>query len=335
MDNNGVDVIQKLSHGKVLILGDIMIDEYLFGTVDRISPEAPVPIVQIDKCARVLGGAGNVARNIIALNGQATLIGITGSCHDGADLVDLVQKSGIKGDIVQSPSSRTCIKSRIMAQQQQMIRLDYEDATILSHDSQDEILNSLARHLADNKVLIISDYAKGLISKRFMEKLHELISKLNPDIYIVVDPKPDNMHLYENIYAMTPNIKEISQSVNLTIKSDADILLAGRTLMSQTKCKHLVATLGANGMAVFMHPTITWRMPTVTRSVYDVTGAGDTVIATLALALSVGHDLLLSAMLANVAGGISVTKLGASTISQEELAGTLIQGGLPKPELWQ
>jgi len=329
-----VDVIQKLNQGKVLVLGDIMLDEYLFGTVERISPEAPVPIVQINKSKRVLGGAGNVARNIIALNGQATLVSITGTCYNGTDLTRLVKESGIKGSVIQNAGCHTCIKSRVLAQQQQMIRLDYESTAIIPPDAQDEVLNALAKHLADHKVLIISDYAKGLISMRFMEKLHQLISQKNPDILILVDPKPENIALYENVYVMTPNIKEISQIVNLGIKDDADILSAGRALLAQGKCKHLVATLGPKGMAVFMHPTVTWRMPTVARSVYDVTGAGDTVIATLALALAAGHDLLLSAMLANVAGGVSVTKLGAATISQEELAETLIQGGLPKPEHW-
>lgn len=323
-----------LSHGKVLILGDIMLDEYLMGTVERISPEAPVPVVQIYERRHVLGGAGNVARNICALGGKASLLGLTGSGANGQLLAGLVRSSGIDGHILHSSQRRTSVKSRVMAQQQQMIRLDHEDITPLSEADQDALVKRVEEHLGDHSVLVLSDYAKGLVSPRFMEKLRQLLAVRAPHIRLLIDPKPENIHLYQGAWLLTPNTKEMGQSVHLPIATNDEIRRAGRALMERTGCTHLVATLGAQGMAVFMHPTITWRMPTVARSVFDVTGAGDTVMATLALALAAGHDLLLAAMLANAAAGVSVAKLGAATVTPDELTEALLQRGLPHPEPW-
>lgn len=327
--------VRDLSQGKVLIIGDVMLDEYLMGTVERISPEAPVPVVQIYERRHVLGGAGNVARNICALGGKASLLGITGSGANGLLLADLVRSSGLDGQILHSPRRRTCVKSRVMAQQQQMLRLDHEDTDPLSEDDQDSLLQLIHEHLADHSVMVLSDYAKGLVCPRFMIQLRRMLTAHAPHIRLLIDPKPENVHLYHGAWLMTPNTKEMGQSVHLPTGSNDEIRLAGRALMEKTACTHLVATLGAQGMAVFMHPTITWRMPTVARSVFDVTGAGDTVMASLALSLAVGHDLLLAAMLANAAAGVSVAKLGAATVSPDELTEALVQRGLPHPEPWE
>lgn len=326
--------VRAMQQAKVLILGDIMLDEYLMGTVERISPEAPVPVVQVYDRRHLLGGAGNVASNICALGGRATLVGITGSGTNGTLLTNLVAASGIQGHILRSHQRRTCIKSRVMAQQQQMLRLDHEDTSPLCDADQDALLASLSKHLAGHDVLVLSDYAKGLVSPRFMEALRHLLVTQAPHMRLLVDPKPENSHLYQGAWLLTPNTKEMAQSVHLPVTSNDDIQSAGRALMAHAGCKHLVATLGAQGMAVFMHPTITWRMPTIARSVFDVTGAGDTVMATLALALAAGHDLLLAAMLANAAAGVSVAKLGAGTVSPAELTEALLQRGLPHPEPW-
>lgn len=326
--------VRALQGAKVLILGDIMLDEYLMGTVERISPEAPVPVVQVYDRRHLLGGAGNVASNICALGGQATLVGVTGSGANGSLLTNLVTASGIEGHILRSNQRRTCVKSRVMAQQQQMLRLDHEDTSPLTAADQDALLTSLALHLAGHDILVLSDYAKGLVSPRFMQALRQLLSTKAPHIRLLVDPKPENTPLYQGAWLLTPNTRELSQSVHLPVASNDDIRTAGRALMTQTDCTHLVATLGAQGMAVFMHPTITWRMPTIAHSVFDVTGAGDTVMATLALALAAGHDLLLAAMLANAAAGVSVAKLGAGTVSPAELTEALLQRGLPHPEPW-
>ncbi|MEG2173115.1 MAG: PfkB family carbohydrate kinase [Desulfovibrionaceae bacterium] len=327
--------VHELRRGKVLILGDIMLDEYLMGTVERISPEAPVPVVQIYERRHVLGGAGNVARNICALGGKASLLGITGSGTNGKALASLVDASGIDGHILHSSQRRTCVKSRVMAQQQQMIRLDHEDSTPLSVADQDALLQLVHTHIANYAVLVLSDYAKGLVCPRFMKKLRHMLREQAPHIRLLIDPKPENTPLYQGAWLLTPNTKEMGQSARMPTATTEQIRLAGRTLMEYTGCTHLVATLGAQGMAVFMHPTITWRMPTVARSVFDVTGAGDTVMATLALSLSVNHDLLLAAMLANAAAGVSVAKLGAATVTPEELTAALLQRGLPHPEPWE
>lgn len=326
--------VSALHTAKVLIIGDIMLDEYLIGAVERISPEAPVPVVQISERRHLLGGAGNVARNIQALGGQATLVGMTGNGANGNILSQLVRDSGMSGEILHSSHRRTCVKSRVMAQQQQMIRLDHEDVTPLNEADQDALLQAVATHLPGHSVLVLSDYAKGFVSPRFMEKLHEILARQSPPVRLLIDPKPENTALYQGAWLLTPNTKEMGQSVHLPVHSNDEICLAGRALMASTGCHHLVATLGAQGMAVFMHPTITWRMPTVARSVYDVTGAGDTVMATLALALAAGHDILLAAILANAAAGVSVAKLGAATVSAAELTDALSQRGLPHPEPW-
>lgn len=326
--------VHDLVHAKVLVVGDVMLDEYLMGTVERISPEAPVPVVQVYERRHVLGGAGNVARNIVALGGKARLLGVTGSGANGKLLAGLVEASGIGGQILHSSQRRTSVKSRVMAQQQQMLRLDHEDITAFSEQDQDNLLHCLEEHLAGHTVLVLSDYAKGLVSQRFMHKLQALLVARAPQIRLLIDPKPENASLYQGAWLLTPNTKEMGQSVHLPTRSNEEIGLAGRALMEKSGCSHLVATLGAQGMAVFMHPTITWRMPTIARSVFDVTGAGDTVMATLALALAAGHDLLLAAMLANTAAGVSVAKLGAATVSPQELTEALQQRGLPHPEPW-
>lgn len=327
-------VVHDLARGKVLIVGDVMLDEYLMGTVERISPEAPVPVVQVYERRHVLGGAGNVARNIVALGGKARLLGLTGSGANGKLLAELVEASGIGGHILHSSQRRTSVKSRVMAQQQQMLRLDHEDITAFSEQDQDNLLHAIGEHLADHTVLVLSDYAKGLVSPRFMGKLQAQLAARAPQIRLLIDPKPENVPLYQGAWLLTPNTREMGQSVHLPTQSNEEIRLAGRALMEKSGCSHLVATLGAQGMAVFMHPTITWRMPTIARSVFDVTGAGDTVMATLALALSVGHDMLLAAMLANAAAGVSVAKLGAATVTAQELTEALQQRGLPHPEPW-
>lgn len=326
--------VAALSGARVLILGDVMVDEYLIGDVERISPEAPVPVVRVCERRHVLGGAGNVARNVAALGGCPTLLSVIGGGTRGALATQLARKAGIKTDLVASPDRRTIVKSRVMAQQQQMLRLDYEDIRPLQDAELGALLAALTRHLPHHDVLVLSDYAKGIVTAHSMDALRAVLARHAPDLRMLVDPKPQNISCYAGAHLLTPNTREIGQGSGLPVQTPEEIHAAALALMRRVGCAHLVGTLGSRGMAVFLETGTVWRMPTLARSVYDVTGAGDTVIAAIALAMAAGHSPLTAAELGNAAAGVTVTKLGAATVTPDELCAALAQPGLPRPELW-
>lgn len=326
--------VAALSRARVLILGDLMVDEYLMGEVERISPEAPVPVVRVSERRHVLGGAGNVARNVAALGGRPTLLSVIGGGPNGALAAGLAREAGIETDLVNSPDRRTIVKSRVMAQQQQMIRLDYEDVRPLRETELRALLSAVARCAPRHDVLVLSDYAKGIVSASAMDAVRDVLARHAPDVRMLVDPKPENMSCYAGAYLLTPNTREIGLGAGLPVRTPQEILKAAPTLLRRAGCERLVGTLGSAGMAVFLEDGEVWRMPTLARSVYDVTGAGDTVIATIALALAAGHPLLTAAEMGNAAAGVSVTKLGAATVTPEELRNALARPELPRPEPW-
>ncbi len=326
--------VAALSGVKVLILGDLMVDEYLMGEVERISPEAPVPVVRVLERRHVLGGAGNVARNVAALGGRPTLLSVIGGGPNGALAARLAREAGIDTDLVSAPDRRTIVKSRVMAQQQQMIRLDYEDAHPLRDAELQSLLDAVARRVPHHDVLVLSDYAKGIVSASTMNALRDVLARHAPDIRLLADPKPENMSCYTGAYLLTPNTREIGLGAGLPVRTPREILAAASALMRRAGCRRLIGTLGSEGMAVFLENGAVWRMPTLARSVYDVTGAGDTVMATIALALAAGHPLLTAAEMGNAAAGVSVTKLGAATVTPEELRNALARPELPRPEPW-
>lgn len=320
-----------LAKGRVLILGDTMLDEYLIGDAERISPEAPIPVVRVEETRLMVGGAGNVARNIRALGGTVRLISACGNDDAAKRLETLLHGDGVETILLHEAERPTTIKTRILARQQQMLRVDRESTAALSQQSLDGVLAGLEKSLPDFDVLIISDYGKGFVSAPLMDGVWRIVNALPKRPEIMVDPKVPNLPLYTGVDLLTPNAKETSEGAGLPVSTPAEILHAGRALMGRLGARHLLTTLGALGMALFLSADEVWHIPTVARKVFDVTGAGDTVIATVALARSVGIPPIEACLLANYAAGVVVGEVGAATASLERLAETI--RSLPAPEV--
>ena len=326
--------IDSFADAKVLIIGDIMIDEYLMGSADRISPEAPVPVVHVSADRHVLGGAGNVAKNVRTLGGAPKLISVSGSGM-GSDLLNaLLDSEDIAHDILQIGTRKTTRKTRILASNQQMIRIDREDVAPIAGDDLDALMKRVEVCIADYNVVIVSDYGKGLVTKDFMERLTTLCSAQRNHPKIFVDPKTPNFKLYQNVFILTPNSKETSEGAKLPVESREDILEAGREIFRQLNCEKLLTTLGPMGMALFDDQDTVWHVPTMAQEVFDVTGAGDTVIATAALAFAAGCSLVDSCVLANYAAGIVVGHVGAASVTPDQLIETIQALPLPPVEKW-
>ena len=324
--------IASFARGRVLIVGDLMLDVYLFGDAERISPEAPVPVVRVSEEKRLLGGAGNVARNVSSLGGQAVLVGARGRDQDGASLEDFLAAEGIEADLVLDCDRATTRKTRILARGQQMLRFDRESLEPRSRAGEEEILLRIQRELGNCGAVVLSDYGKGVITPYVARNLLARIRALPRPLPLLVDPKPQNLAAYEGVTLLTPNAKEISELTHLPVKTPADIVAAGRALMARLGCPHLLTTLGAYGMAVFEDQHTIRHIPTMARRVFDVTGAGDTVIAALALALAVQAPLLQACALANFAAGLVVAEIGAAVATRSALAGSITRA--PVFEEW-
>lgn len=341
-----VQKLGALSGAGVLIVGDIMLDEYLIGDAARISPEAPVPVVLIEEDRFMLGGAGNVARNIAALGGRPCLIS---ACGDGAGserLKGVVDSSGLETHLVPLRGRAASVKTRVLARGQQLVRIDRENAAPFNSIETAAVLAAVEERWDSYAVLIISDYNKGLVSRDFMSGLEKIrerrggqggpggASLAGAGPKILVDPKTGNFPLYQNMYLLTPNAQETGEGAGMPVKTQEEIIAAGRAIFSKINCKHLLTTLGARGMALFAGPDDIVHIPTAARKVFDVSGAGDTVIASLAVALAGGLPLLESCMIANFAAGNVVAEVGAAVTSQEKVAEAILRLGSLPLERW-
>jgi len=324
-----IDYLEQFTDGRILIIGDVMLDEYLTGTADRISPEAPVPVVRIEKEEHLVGGAGNVARNIVALGGKTTLIGVRGNDAAGKSLQRVLDQDGINAHLLTLDNRSTTIKTRVLARQQQVVRIDREDDSPFLDQETQALLNLAATILPDCSAVVVSDYGKGIVSESFMRGLQGLIKVSARQIPLLVDPKPQNFTFYRGVTLLTPNAKETSESVAMPVKSTQNIVTAGRAMLEKLECRHLVTTLGSRGMAVFEDSENIYHIPTTGRQVFDVTGAGDTVIAALALGLATGVPLVPSCLLANYAAGVVVAQVGAAVATPNQVAEAVAT--LPKP----
>jgi len=328
------DIVPEMIGKRVLIVGDVMVDEYLTGEAERISPEAPVPVVRVIEDSHVIGGAGNVAMNIKHLGGEPTLVCATGT-GSGAEQLDLLlNEDDIKHTFIKVPGRKTTIKTRIMASRQQMLRIDREDTSPLPEDALTSLIEFLRAEIENYDVMIVSDYGKGVVSSTFLQDLAALRSECAPHLKVLVDPKTPNFALYQGVFMLTPNAKETSEGAHLPVGNKEEIIAAGNAIFDMLGCANLLTTLGPKGMAVFQGQNDVVQIPTMAREVFDVTGAGDTVIATAALSLAAGHSLLDACVLANYAAGIVVGRVGASSVSQQELIDTIDSSPLPDLERW-
>ncbi len=324
-------VLPSLKGNKVLIVGDVMLDHYVIGSVNRISPEAPVPVVHVTRENYLLGGAGNVARNIVALGGEPHLTGFVGRDPEGEVFRKLCRESDIPCSLYDSSDRPTTKKTRVMAHNQQMVRVDHENTAEVCENDLNTLFDFLSKEICDYNVVILSDYGKGLLSETFFSRFWELLEECDHKPKVLVDPKTVNYDLYKGVDLLTPNTKEAGEGASMIVKTKEDVLEAGKRLFGRLDSAHLLITLGADGMAIFESPDVVRHVPSFARNVFDVTGAGDTVIATLGLGLAAGHDLLTSTVLANYAAGIVVGQVGAATANAEEVADAV--RSWPKPEI--
>ncbi|WP_291330078.1 D-glycero-beta-D-manno-heptose-7-phosphate kinase [Desulfovibrio sp. UCD-KL4C] len=329
-----LSALPKLKGQKVLIIGDVMLDHYVIGAVERISPEAPVPVVQVTEEKYLLGGAGNVARNIVALGGVPHLTGFIGADSEGQIFDKLCTGSGIPCSLFESTDRPTTKKTRVMAQNQQMVRVDREKTNEYSVSHMDKLFTFLNSEICEYSVVILSDYGKGTLSQTFFDRFWALLEKINHNPHVLVDPKTVNYDHYKGVNLLTPNAKEAGEGAGMVIKSKEDVLEAGRRLFDRLDPTHLLITLGGYGMALFESRNVVKHVPTFAQKVFDVTGAGDTVIATLGLGLASGLDPLTSALLANYAAGIVVGQVGAATATVDELADAVRNWSKPEVNSW-
>ncbi len=303
--------IPDFSRAKVLVVGDLMLDRYWTGETQRVSPEAPVPVVRVEDIENRPGGAGNVALNVAALGAQCTLLAIIGDDEAGQVVTQTLADGGVNCDLVTSNEVKTITKLRVMSQHQQLIRLDFEDQAVPGHEQLEE---NLQKHVNDFDVIVLSDYGKGSLAA-----VNDLIRiGRGAGKTIVIDPKGADYSRYKGASFLTPNLKEFQQIVG-ACDGDQEIHAKAAELIQDLDLEGLLVTRGEAGMSLVTRDQTAMHIPTHAREVFDVTGAGDTVIATLAAAMASGLSHDHAVRLSNTAAGIAVAKLGSATVTTPEL----------------
>jgi D-beta-D-heptose 7-phosphate kinase/D-beta-D-heptose 1-phosphate adenosyltransferase len=304
-----------------------MLDRFVRGHVTRISPEAPVPIVRLDREEACLGGAGNVVRNIVALGGRALLVGLRGGDPDGEAVAAACRAAGVSDDgLVVDPDRPTTVKTRIIAHHQQVVRVDREEDGPVAPRVAGALRAAARDRLERAQALIVSDYDKGAVDAGLLADLLPAAARRN--LPVVVDPKPRNFLRYRPATVVTPNAREAMEAAGGAARTDAELESAGRLLLERLAIPHLLITRGERGMLLLSRDGAATAIPAQAREVFDVAGAGDTVVATLALALAAGGSMPEGAALANLAAGVVVGKLGTAALGAAELLEAA--GGRPR-----
>jgi D-beta-D-heptose 7-phosphate kinase / D-beta-D-heptose 1-phosphate adenosyltransferase len=319
------DDIQRLACGRVLVIGDVMVDHYVSGKVSRVSDEAPVPIVQVTDERWTAGGAANVAANIAALGGRAILVGVTGADPAASTLAGIVGAMGgaVEAHLVADASRPTTLKTRYMGGQHQMVRVDRELGAAISRSTEDRLVDIIADVADDCDVIMVSDYAKGVLSDRVLGAIMEHGRRAGVDI--VIDPKRADWSAYRGASLITPNRKELSLATRATCGTDAECLAAADAAIATTGAAILL-TRSEQGMSLFRSGQPALHLSAKAREVFDVSGAGDTVAAAIALSLASGQAPELAMQIANVAAGVVVGKRGTATVSPAEVMAELDAG---------
>lgn len=309
-------LLEKFKNANVLVIGDLILDHYIWGKVDRISPEAPVPVVKVTKESFMAGGCANVALNIRALNGNVSICGIIGKDQYGRKLLSLLEKNQIEYDGVIVDSRRETIrKTRVIAHHQHVVRVDREETFTPDLDIYKQFESFFNRKRNQFNVVVFSDYAKGVIDS----KLLEIVKRNFKDSLFLADPKVKNVPLFKDFYLITPNRKEAMEAAKIEDRGrEEDLINAGEKLINEYSLKNLLITRGEEGMSLFTDNRHI-KIPTFAQEVFDVTGAGDTVIATVGAGLSSGISLVKSCIIANLAASVVVGKVGTATAIPEEI----------------
>lgn len=312
------DLVRKMTGCRLLVVGDLMVDRFLWGSVHRISPEAPVPVVHLNSETSALGGAGNVGRNLQALGATASLVGVVGQDRGSEEFRRLLQEAGLDDrGVVELPGRHTTVKSRVIAHQQQVVRIDRESHEALATEATEKIRVRAHELLAGAQAVIISDYDKGVVTPALLGQL--LPASRKAKLIVAIDPKPSNYKHYTPATVITPNLQEARTMLGSKGNTAQEILEMGRDMRETLQCEAVLLTRGEEGMILFQESGDPLRIPSNAREVFDVTGAGDTVIAVLTLALAAGASLPEAASLANLAAGLVVGKLGTAVVTPREL----------------
>ena len=312
-------ILKRFGRTRLLVIGDLILDEFVWGSVERISPEAPVPVVWAERESVMPGGAANVADNIRALGGRVSLLGVIGQDAGGARLTEELKRRGLPTEeILIDPGRPTTLRTRVIAHHQQVVRIDREKVERLSPQLVDGLIDSARRLIGGVDGVLIEDYGKGLITAEVLKAVIQAARRKGR--MILVDPKEEHFSIYKGVTALTPNKKEAAGFAKVPIRDRESLIAAGQKIRKRLNPEALLITLGEEGMALFSgkspRPVL---IPTVAREVFDVSGAGDTVIAVLGLARAAGARFEEAARIANAAAGVVVAKVGTATCSPEEL----------------
>lgn len=317
-------IIDGFSRARVLVIGDLIMDHFIWGRVRRISPEAPVPVVEVEREDLMLGGSANVANNIHSLGSDPLLTGVVGRDNDGHNFIKELTTRGINPEGIVTDNQRpTTIKTRVIAHNQQVVRFDREDQGCIRAATAAKVLGYVKKAIKASDVVVISDYAKGLITEDLINETKDICAKYERPM--AVDPKVEHFDYYKGAAIVTPNNVEASIASGIEIEDEQTLKKAGRLLYDRLGSEALLITRGEHGMSLFEKGTDT-HIPTVAKEVFDVSGAGDTVIGVLALSLAAGAGFKEAAVLANLAAGVVVGKVGTATLTRVELKEAVREG---------
>lgn len=311
-------IIDNFKGKKILVIGDLMLDEYIFGKTTRLSPEAPVPIVEVEKVNYVPGGAANAANNISSLGNEAVLVGVVGEDENGRTLIKLLQGQGVKTTGIFEDSERpTTLKSRIVSQGQHIVRIDKENRKSISIKLEKKLFNFAKTIINRVDIILISDYAKGVVTPRLSQEIIHLGKKSGKKV--LVDPKGEDFSKYQDCFLITPNLKELEVALKIRLKDIKNLPQAAKMLLAHVNSEAVLTTLGANGMALLEKSGKYTAIPSANVKVVDISGAGDTAVATFALSLAAGADFYEAMLVSTFACSITIGKMGTATVSRDEL----------------
>lgn len=312
------ELFQKVDGKRVAVVGDVMLDRYLWGSVVRISPEAPVPVVEIESESARLGGAANVAKNIKSLRGKPFLVGVIGNDAHGRTFLELMEEAGFSASAILIDRDRpTTVKTRVIAHGQHVVRVDRETKREIAPNLQKQVLEVLRKEIDSLDAILLEDYNKGAIAKDLIPQLITL-ARANDKI-ITVDPKFDNFFEFQQVTSFKPNRKEVEEALGVKVTDDASVEKVGRTLLERLQAKSVLLTRGEDGMSLFEEDGTVAHVATRARRVADVSGAGDTVISTLTIALTGGATFKEAATLANCAGAVVCGEVGIVPVERDAL----------------
>lgn len=315
-----IETIAAMAQVRVAVLGDVMFDRFVMGETERISPEAPIPVIKVLREQAMLGGAGNVARNVASMGGQALLIGLVGADEAGVEVEAAAARvAGLTAALVRDACRPTTLKTRFLAQGQQLLRVDRETSAPATGAVAEDLLRSASRAIETASLLVLSDYAKGVLSPMVLDRVMALVRERG--CAVIADPKQRDMRCYAGASLITPNAAEAAAATGISCDTDDGVVAAAHRIGEVVGCRHVIVTRGSKGMSVV---DISGRegsihLPAMLREVHDVSGAGDTVVAALALAIGAGAPMAIAASIANIAAGIAVSHRGTAAVTAAEL----------------